>query len=120
MANWTWLPGKHRLRDRRWQTKYNAHKSFTSLPRKVTHITQSYTTNANRKNNGGYQSDTAYLLNKTYAELPPQSPFVPDSWQPVRQFLVHHGESKRAPWLEEVSRHCNSKLPDWFTVIQHA
>jgi hypothetical protein len=50
-ANWTWLPGGHRLRGRRRQTKYNAHTLVTSLPRNVTHITQSYTNNANRKHN---------------------------------------------------------------------
>jgi hypothetical protein len=62
-ANWTRLPGGHRLGGRRRQTKYNAHTLVTSLPRKVTHITQSSTNNANRKHNDCYQSDTSYSLN---------------------------------------------------------
>jgi hypothetical protein len=63
MANWTRLPGGQRLRGRRQQKSYNAHTLVTSLPRKVTHITQSYTNNANQKHNNCYQSDTSYSLN---------------------------------------------------------
>jgi hypothetical protein len=63
MANWTRLPGGRRLGGRIRQTKYNARTLVTSLPTKVTHITHSYTNNANRKHNNSHQSDTSYLLN---------------------------------------------------------
>jgi hypothetical protein len=89
-----------------------AHFSYilvTSQPRKVTHITPSYMNNANWKLKNCYQSDTAYSLNQTSAESPLRSPFVPDSWQPVGQFLPHRGESNRAPRREDVN--CRSYIP---------
>jgi hypothetical protein len=95
MANWTRLPGGHRLRGRRRQTKYNAHTLVTSLPRKVTYITQSYTNNANQKHNSCYQSDTSDSLNLTSAESSTRSSLVPDSWQPVGQFLPHRAPRRR-------------------------
>jgi hypothetical protein len=62
MAYWTRLSGPgYKLKDRRRQIKYNANTLVISLPRKVTHITQSYTNNTNRKHNTYYQSDTTYL-----------------------------------------------------------
>jgi hypothetical protein len=51
MANWTRLPAAGTDWGRRRQTKYNARKLVILPPRKDTHITQSYTSNTNRKHN---------------------------------------------------------------------
>jgi hypothetical protein len=69
VANWTRLPGD---KDSRVEDgKRNCtHTSGTLLPRKVTHMTQSYTNKASRKHNNCYHSDTAYLPNQTFAGSP--------------------------------------------------
>jgi hypothetical protein len=97
MANWTRLPGGHRLRGRRRQTRYNAHTLVTPLPRKVTHITQSYTKNANRKHNNCYQSDRSYLLNYKRPRNRPlgfRSSLTPGNLSNSFYLTVYHGEKR--------------------------